>query len=839
MLFLCGLLIQIIFNLSKLEFILWNTLLLVFYIYIKSHQNYFFEQHAQKSTQAFLEQLSQVHPSKINENKSQTLNGTILLQKNIFDYLQKVYELKYKYSFFSVFMQLIIIICFITLGGTFMVLINLIVGKTGERVTSLLTFMTKYLSEENILKITNDMNLENINKLFENDPSFQVNKINKELFLALIQDMKNLGLNNDDIRSILRDILYYIKEKNLIKIFGNTYEIMPFKILQSKIADTPDRADIPSSEFFKIFINMIKYQPSQYCFLLSIIILILSVPFTIYLMNKIAIEDKIIREQTQEYARVLFDRVTCARTICAFSLYTHFNTQLKKPTDKILLSKKKMTLMIVVIQLLYIICIMASLLGVIIFFVDKGILLQESANITKAMSPKLSQLVPTAEKQLVYPFLYYKVDGNISKLPIEVANRPIIPNSIIIDELKNNEFNYQKKQLETKNLAETTLIIYLFILCLSVYFVLGQPILFIITFSSYRINYIFTLSACNKQILELWQILEKENKFVKTSCSELPKKFEISCENLSIYIKDKPLIYKMCITFKPGYRVAIIGKTGSGKSTCLDTFTRFNDEKFTTNFRTDGSIYINGIPINNIDIQTYWNSFLYITQENSIFNTTIIENIVLNLPVDEDIIRHVAHLSDIPWLFERMNENINVLSGGEKQRVCICRALYTFFYREKYGGNNNAIFADEPTSALDTKTSIKMMKTLFGLSKNTLFMIVDHSLLSLKFANKVLFLGNNLICFASSVMLYILEPQFKELCDSKNIKFEELYNPFKNAYIKFYIYNNQKYCIFIYEDQLYMNTLSDMISEMPEVIEYMFYLLIFKKENKNIIQYIV
>lgn len=184
------------------------------------------------------------------------------------------------------------------------------------------------------------------------------------------------------------------------------------------------------------------------------------------------------------------------------------------------------------------------------------------------------------------------------------------------------------------------------------------------------------------------------------------------------YSAEHPLFDGLDLTFKGGKSTAIVGATGSGKTTVLSLMTRLYDIP-------TGEISIGGSAIKSIKVKSLRNAFSVVAQDIVIFNSTIWENIRYVRPeATDDEIWAAAEAAEIADLIrQRGDTNLgpkgNQLSGGQKQRIAIARAVLQ---------NAPILLLDEATSALDQRTEEKVQNALDALSTNRTTVIVAHRL---------------------------------------------------------------------------------------------------------------
>ncbi len=191
------------------------------------------------------------------------------------------------------------------------------------------------------------------------------------------------------------------------------------------------------------------------------------------------------------------------------------------------------------------------------------------------------------------------------------------------------------------------------------------------------------------------------------------------------YDADHPLFDGLSMKFEGGKVSAIVGATGSGKTTVLSLLTRLYNVD-------EGSVSIGGTPINTLKIKALRSSFSVVAQDIVIFNSSLKDNIRYVRPdaTDEEV-RAAAEAAEIIDLMDARGDKPlgpkgSQLSGGQKQRIAIARA----FLR-----GSPILLLDEATSALDQKTEDKVKRALNRLSKGKTTLIVAHRLSAITHAD--------------------------------------------------------------------------------------------------------
>lgn len=187
---------------------------------------------------------------------------------------------------------------------------------------------------------------------------------------------------------------------------------------------------------------------------------------------------------------------------------------------------------------------------------------------------------------------------------------------------------------------------------------------------------------------------------------------------------------------KKGSTLAIIGRTGSGKTTLVNLLVRLFDI-------TEGELLIDGIDIKDISLKSLRENIGYVPQESFLFSTTIKENIGFSFEeeLNEDKIIHASKLSELysnviefPDKFNTiLGERGVTLSGGQKQRTSIARAIIK---------NPGILILDDSLSAVDTQTEEKILKNLKEIMKSRTTIIISHRIPTIKNADEIIVLDN-------------------------------------------------------------------------------------------------
>ena len=202
------------------------------------------------------------------------------------------------------------------------------------------------------------------------------------------------------------------------------------------------------------------------------------------------------------------------------------------------------------------------------------------------------------------------------------------------------------------------------------------------------------------------------------------------------YGKDKETLKDINTKINAGQTIAIVGKSGSGKSTLVNLIPRFYDVG-------SGSIEIDDLPIESYTIESLRSNISLVTQEVTLFNDTIENNIVYGGHSNQDI-SDAIQASHIDEFIDELPEGLQtkvgdqgiLLSGGQRQRIAIARALLK---------DAPILILDEATSALDSESEKLIQKAFDRLMENRTTFVIAHRLSTIENADKILVLSNGKI----------------------------------------------------------------------------------------------
>ncbi|MBP7172501.1 MAG: ABC transporter ATP-binding protein [Cloacibacterium sp.] len=206
-------------------------------------------------------------------------------------------------------------------------------------------------------------------------------------------------------------------------------------------------------------------------------------------------------------------------------------------------------------------------------------------------------------------------------------------------------------------------------------------------------------------------------------------KEKIEFKNIGFYYdRDNVILKNFSLTIPKGKTIALVGQSGSGKTTIANLLARFYDV-------SEGEILIDGINIKNLKLLDYRKLLGMVTQESVLFNDSVYNNILMGKPnaTEAEVIEAAqianAHLfiENLPQKYQtNIGDDGNKLSGGQKQRLSIARAVLK---------NPPIMILDEATSALDTESERFVQDALEKMMENRTSLVIAHRLSTIQKAD--------------------------------------------------------------------------------------------------------
>nr|WP_235924326.1 ABC transporter ATP-binding protein [Flavobacterium lotistagni] len=238
----------------------------------------------------------------------------------------------------------------------------------------------------------------------------------------------------------------------------------------------------------------------------------------------------------------------------------------------------------------------------------------------------------------------------------------------------------------------------------------------------------------------VFAVLEENNEITNKPDAIVKGDFNdsIILKNVQFKYDEEPVLKDFSLEIKKGQTVALVGQSGSGKSTIANLLTRFYDVN-------SGSIAIDGINLKDMELHSLRHLLGLVTQDSVLFNDTIKANIALgkNNATDEEIIEALKianayeFVKDLPQgIHTNIGDSGNKLSGGQKQRLSIARAVLK---------NPPIMILDEATSALDTESEKLVQVALENMMQNRTSIVIAHRLSTIQKADIIVVMQKGVI----------------------------------------------------------------------------------------------
>ena len=245
--------------------------------------------------------------------------------------------------------------------------------------------------------------------------------------------------------------------------------------------------------------------------------------------------------------------------------------------------------------------------------------------------------------------------------------------------------------------------------------------------------YIQTGIASAERICEILSVPVEED--ISSPKKHIAVKGNVKFENVSFSYDKQEILHGINIEVEAGGKIAIVGPTGSGKSTIADLIPRFYEP-------SKGRILIDGIDISEFSLKDLRRQIGIVPQECILMRGSIAFNIAYGLGgIDMARVREAAAIADISEFIESLPEKYDslvgergvTLSGGQRQRIAIARAVIR---------DPRILILDEATSSLDTASEQAVQKALNQAMKGRTSIIIAHRLSTIKNADKIFVLKN-------------------------------------------------------------------------------------------------
>lgn len=260
------------------------------------------------------------------------------------------------------------------------------------------------------------------------------------------------------------------------------------------------------------------------------------------------------------------------------------------------------------------------------------------------------------------------------------------------------------------------------------------------------------------------ELLHEKNKINNAENAAVVDVFtdKIEFKNVSFAYDEVDVLKNINLEIPKGKKIALVGVSGSGKSTFIQLLLRFFDV-------TNGEILIDGKNIKTITQENLRALTGLVTQQTTLFNDTATNNIALGKEVDFSAIQNAATLANAADFIEKLPQQYETnigdngikLSGGEQQRLTIARAIYK---------NAPILILDEATSHLDSNSEKLVHDALQNLLQNKTAIIIAHRLSTVQFADEIVVLKDgNIIEQGSHLQLMQRNGEYKKLVDLQQL----------------------------------------------------------------------
>lgn len=351
----------------------------------------------------------------------------------------------------------------------------------------------------------------------------------------------------------------------------------------------------------------------------------------------------------------------------------------------------------------------------------------------------------------------------------KIKNRKVKDKNI---KIRKNNINYNNKVTFLSYCMQLLLVLFGGVFVIKGHTTIGEFIIINSFISTIRRPFIELSEFINEwqqfkvSVSKVRKLLETEPKIKDAGNLELSNWNDITFDNVSAKYDNKQVIKNINFNFKPNKTYAFIGEIGSGKSTIGKLLLRLIEN-------SDGRITINDIPISNYTLKSLRANIGYVSQTPFLFSDTIANNVLFgndNL-TKEDIINCLKlvkanYVFDLPYNIDTIiGENGVSLSGGEKQRLSLARAI---------AKKPSILILDDITSALDFETELEVTNNINNLKYECTKIIIAQKILSVKKADTIFVMSNGTIAeYGSHEELLQQNGIYKEIYEIQTNSMEE------------------------------------------------------------------
>ena len=232
----------------------------------------------------------------------------------------------------------------------------------------------------------------------------------------------------------------------------------------------------------------------------------------------------------------------------------------------------------------------------------------------------------------------------------------------------------------------------------------------------------------------------------------------VEFRNVSFFYEEgKPVLHNICFEARPGTATALVGSSGSGKSTIIGLINAFHSP-------ADGKVLIDGYDLKTVALSSYRGQLGLVLQESFLFDGSIRENVAFSRPnASEDQILEACRIANVSEFVNNFPEGFNTvvgergvkLSGGQKQRVSIARAILA---------DPRILILDEATSSLDSESEALIQEGLSYLMQSRTTFVIAHRLSTIRKADQILVVeGGRIVERGSHLELYASRGRYFDL----------------------------------------------------------------------------